>query len=713
MSRLFYCLKVLISFLKKHKFTLLVLLLYLGVTLYYLWPMPLHCSGGTISMGDANAGPIWRNSVSSGSPLWGFTDVSNYPDGEQLNVPINYSGILQYSWYWIFAKLAGPVCGYNLVNAIGFISSAFVMYLFIKRFMHSQWLGVLAGYLVSFSPYFQVKVGDHPSYGYQFLIIAFLWALIEFLGKFKFKSGLILSLITAACLYWDPYFSLYVLVIGGFLVMGWVVFELLNRKSSTAKYILLVTKKLGIVALSVAMLIMPLIYIRLHYSNEINNYLGESRNPILFDAQIFSNRPIEYLMPVETNPFLRPFLGKDYGAQVRHWSNPAEYTVGLSLVGVLVVITGLICMAWSQLTGLVVWPQQLYSAVEKPRRFFIALGTVLVGAYLLSMPPIYGPIKWPSFYLLQVFDMWRALSRLYVVINIVFVVFFMFSLLFLSSIIRTEKVKRISYALLVLFIFIEYQAYAVVNRPVFKYKFNYPIMKDLSQINELNEVAEYPLAEYPHPLQQIYLVNQFIHQKKILNSALPHNGEILRSSLADITDPQTLPALRTLGIDAIILHGDYLKQSIPSGLVEINYYHMPETPDGFDYYPIRLMKITPGKLTDRLVVIDQGVIDKSSETVLNPMNSQIEVKNISRLGIYGLDNGGMGSVVGGKACFSISYVGEDVGTVLFSDGDKPLGSAMLGIKPNHFSFNVSSGIIHINITGKGKIYIHDLGCASP
>ncbi|HEY7416726.1 MAG TPA: hypothetical protein VH593_16190, partial [Ktedonobacteraceae bacterium] len=87
---------------------ILLLFSYVFITAYYMTPQALHCQATVYGFGDNTAGPIWRYTVRPDNPLWGPESVTNYPYGEDLSSPVNYIAVLQYSLYWVFAKIAGP-----------------------------------------------------------------------------------------------------------------------------------------------------------------------------------------------------------------------------------------------------------------------------------------------------------------------------------------------------------------------------------------------------------------------------------------------------------------------------------------------------------------------------------------------------------------------------------------------------------------------------
>ena len=220
------------------------------------------------------------------NPLWGPENVTNYPYGENLSSPVNYISVLHYTLYWVLAKIAGPICGYNLMNFIGFVATAAAMYGFIYWLTHKKSIAWLAGFAVSFSPYFQNQVGSHPSYGYAAFLILALWLYLRLLRERQWRDALLLALVLAACVYWDPYFSLLLATILAPLVVVTVIYSYLQvrRQGRVSRH------PQGVVAASAALcacgrprfiLILPLIAIARLYAAQINAQVGGVRDPNL------------------------------------------------------------------------------------------------------------------------------------------------------------------------------------------------------------------------------------------------------------------------------------------------------------------------------------------------------------------------------------------------------------------------------------------------
>lgn len=607
-------------------FHIFAFLVFAGFVFYYMTPSVLSCGDTVFGFGDNTAGPIWRHTVSSASPLWGHEGVTNFPIGESLFSPVNFVGVLQYVWYWMLALLAGPICGYNLVNMIGFLSSAMLMYGFVYKLFKNKWIALLAGYAVTFSPYFQVKVGGHPSYGYQAILVGLIWAFVNILEKKRRKDSVIFGFILAACFYYDPYFSLMALTIVGPLILTWLLFNRkLLIKGLKQKIIPEQVKLLGISACVVVLGLLPLVGLKLAYGSQINNYVSSSRGNILYEARACSNMPHEYLNPFLLNPVLNKILGPDYKDSVSNFANHftcgiGEDSVGLSIALFTVTSLGLVILSWEAINR----RRLNYSTLSIKTHKILLWGVVgsCLTAILLALPPLkFHHIPSPAYVLLSITTTWRTLSRLYVVVNIALVILSAFVLAYFSIAWKKHtKLLAIAFAIISLGVFTEYQAFKPFegNRlGVFSYKTDSPpVYRWLEDQQDINAIAEYPLEKSgsESDASSYYLTMQTIHKKKLFNSALPNSPqEKIRNSLKDLSNPQTIQALRALGIDTVVVHGATIEsiQKIP--YLEIVYSQSPSEFNVSPFTPIvkkdtvvvaRISNETPKAAS--MIVLDNG-----------------------------------------------------------------------------------------------------------
>lgn len=527
----------------------------------------LDCSNTLNGRGDNTAGPVWRAANVGDTPIGGFSKVTNYPNGESLSSPVDAVVIGQSVILWTTAKIAGPVCGYNIANVLGYMSAALVMFGFIYSLTkRKRWIALIAGYAVAFTPYFQVKIGVHPSYGFQALLIGVVWAFFSLVTTRKKSRAFLLAILIAICFYFDPYFSLLALTIVIPLGLVWLFVGLIKpRKEKSLK--LLFIAELKLILLSVGLLILlllPLVYIMATQSSQINSAMVGSRGNIIEQAKTYSNMPNEYFLPFAGSPIFRVFgsLEKKIHDSLYIFSNGgiSEDTVGISLIMMFIVTLFLVIVIWEKIRHKRLGLNKLL----KYDAHIVLFGSLAVTftAVIMALPPVHIlGVPLPSLILVSITNTWRAISREYVVVNIAMTVLFIIALTYFNHALKLKRVtKVIIYTIIFLFILVQYQTYHPFQGfelSKFSYS-NSPVGYFwLKEQKNIKAIAEYPIEKASEASSHgYYLTMQLVHKKPILNSAITNSpGDSTTSSNKNLADPQTVPVLHSLGIDAIVVHG--------------------------------------------------------------------------------------------------------------------------------------------------------------
>lgn len=559
-----------LKFLRRNISLILVLLSYVFFTVFYMGPSTWDCKNTVYGFGDNTAGPIWRYELEPKQPMLGaYENSTNYPVGEDLYNPTSYSLVGQTMLIWASSRALGPVCGYNVVNMIGFIASAGVMYGFILAVSKKRWIAWLAGYAVSFSPYFQMKVGGHPGYGYQALLIGSAWALFNLFKNKRKKDAVIFAVVTAVTFYFDPYFSLLGASIIAPLILTWLGINYFSSRGSKLKKNSLV-KEVKLISLSLVMIaamLMPLVYIIFKNSNQINSSVAALRGNILFEAKSCSNLPHEYALPFVLHPVFERVFGKtDYINMIDSLHSGftcgiGEDTVGISIIVLTITGLGMIVFGWEQINR-----RKLKLKLGYDEKIFIVgiIGVAIV-AGLIALPPIkiLGVVPTPSYLLIEITTTWRTLTRMYVPVNFAVITLFSVILVFVADNFKKyRKTLKILFILIFFIIFVEYQAFKpfIGNKlSTFSYKTDVPEAYTwLRDQQDIKVIAEYPMEKTGGESNAMayYLSMQNVHKKKLFNGNDPLSyEENLRSSLKDVSDTQTLGVLSALGIDTVVIHG--------------------------------------------------------------------------------------------------------------------------------------------------------------
>jgi hypothetical protein len=549
---------------------LLVTLSYVFFTAFYMGPSVWDCNNTLYGFGDNTAGPVWRFGLEPDqAPLGSFQNITNYPVGENLYTPAVYSLSGQSYAIWASSKALGPICGYNAFNMAGFVVSALVMFGFILSISRNRWLAWIAGYAVSFSPYYQMKVGGHPGYGYQALLIAIAWAVFNLIKKQRKRDAGYLAAITAVCFYFDPYFSLLGLLVLVPLLITWLLVSLYRRRNNTLsnKKFIDQLKLFGLSAGVFFALILPLVGVTLKNLDQINSSVAAVRGNVLAEAKACSNLPHEYVLPYVLHPvFTRVFDEAEYVETIDYLHDNfscgiGEDTVGISLIILSVTFTGIGIFAWEKLNK-----RKLGIELGYDKTLVIA-GMMAIGlvAVAVALPPtkVLGFIPTPSYVLLEMTTTWRTLTRLYVLVNFATITLFTVVLMYATKHFKKHKNLLIVLSLFIaLGIGIEYQAFRPFTGnklSTFNYKTDVPeAYVWLSGQESIKVIAEYPLerAGGESNAMAYYLSMQIAHDKKLFNGNIPTTyEEDLRASLKDVSDPQTLAVLRGAGVDTVVVHG--------------------------------------------------------------------------------------------------------------------------------------------------------------
>jgi len=693
---------------------ILPLLFFAACALYYQGTL-LRCTDTLMSgPGDQTAGLIWLHTMSPGSPLWGFTHISNYPYGESLHQAAQWSGALLYLVYWLLANLAGAVCGYNLLNLLGFFSAAVIMYAFVKWLTKRPLIAVLAGYAVAFTPYFQFKTTGHPSYVFQGVLVAIIWLTLKLWRSPRLSLAIGLGATLAATLYIDPYFVLFAIVLMTALLGSLIGYDLWRRVRLGWGSRL---RALGLTIITALVLISPLIYVRIHDATAIDQFVGGSRNPVKFDAQIYSARPWEYFEPAGTNQLLLALLGSDYAKhRDHHISNPAEYTINLSLTLIALVIVTILILDRRALYRRRLWPANLSLRIEPGLLLTIAL-VLGVLAFVFSLPPtIHGNFKLPTYYLTSVISMWRVFARLYVLVNIALVLLASVALAALWVLLRRTW-QRVGLVLLVFVgVAVEYQVFPI-PRPVWSFRDNTPtVYYWLAQQSSIHAVAEYSLDEEATTgLPTLTRSYDTIDRKPMLNSALPASPQgPQRGSIRTLTDPQTVPALRALGIDTVITHGVSGQDPIPGlQLIRQELTTPPTTssffvPDG-TFFPINVYHVTPGPKLAYETTLETGFVPPKFDS---PIHYEYVGGNGATLDLRALP--GAPAAVTSQLCFSVAAFNLPT-DVMFSIAGREVWHGSLNrdtYQPVQLTAKVGEPVTLVTSRpGAATVKFTNLGCA--
>lgn len=501
---------------------------------------------------------LYRASPNS-SPLWGWTNWTNAPYGEDLSEPFNITGLTQYVPIWLMQKVAGPTCAFNIHASFGYIFTATVMFLFVLWLTDrkSYFIAWFAGYLIAFSPYLQVKTLIHVSYVYSGLLILLLWFALLFWRKPRMSLAIGVAVMGAVLFYHDPYF----IMLGIFLILAVIIGVAIYHRlyGEPNKKELRIRLKYLFFALPIFLiLVSPVVYVRVTQSKHIESVVSDSRgSDIMEEGRAYSARPWDFVLPAHTNPLL-PNVIKKFQDNHQHGSNYGESTLFLGFTSI--ALASVYVAYWfsrGRLRREMVYRKQQLATL-------VASMLVLIGG-LMSLPPSIhiGPIAlyFPSWLLLSLTTMWRVPARFFEILQIGLVILAVFGFLYIVQRYRERlsgKKLYIVYGLVLLFSIIEFATINPFHRTYWTQSMIPSVYSDVKNNKDVRTIAEYPMLDPPRNYVFIfYLSYQSYHQKPMINSAkVGSPTKKYRESIADLSDWQTPGVLKRLNVDRVLVHGD-------------------------------------------------------------------------------------------------------------------------------------------------------------
>lgn len=530
--------------------------IFLAACALHFWYVILHMDtalyGGP---GDHTAGIIWLYEQYPQNPWWHMTDAAGFPFPQNLWSPVYVVSQGFYILYWLFAKVfGGAVAGYNMiVFAFLGVSYAAVYLACLRVTKAGKVLSSLLSYGVVFSTFSLACIAvGHISY-----LLAPAWSVALILCTTRIYTqkntqwwiwATTIALLGGTWMF-DPYFILFAWVI--FITLTVVLVAYRRTQWRT------ILKRFALIGVLSCLLFAPVvIYGRIH-QGAITQSTSSIRNSIDADLIAYSARIEDYFLPAFTNPLL-PHNVAELKANSFH--NSLGFTLFIGIVPLLVFIAYTLARILGKIKT---------ESDEHEKLYLIICGAVVLVLFALSLPPhveILGhTVLLPSGIMEQFVSMWRVVARAYI--------FLMPPLMlivgiFTSRILKAYKLQQGAmvgvYILIGLLTTLSFLGRNPFDQATFwNIKASLPVTYEkIAKDSSIKVVAEYPLREQPHYRGSLYFTAQLYHHKKLFNSYQATTNEgLLRESLMDLNNPQTIPTLRYLGVDTLQV---WRNNSLPS-----------------------------------------------------------------------------------------------------------------------------------------------------
>ena len=344
----------------------------------------------------------------------------------------------------------------------------------------------------------------------------------------------------------------------------------------------------------------------------------------------------------------------------RNWCGYGESRVSISLTMLAILCLAAVVILWEKLNR----RRQNLSKFLPYNTKLILVSIVGIGilAFLLGLPPYINGVITPTGVLLKVTEMWRIFAREYLLVNVALVIAFAITLKYfaINQVFKKKKIsKAIIFAVLFLGIFSEYQINDPFSPPTFSYSRDIPqVYHQIRDDKDIKVLAEYPIdrmgVEFDSTVY--YLTMQAVHGKKILNSAaIKDSNEKLHVALKDLSDPQTIPALRYLGINYVVIHGEKIadiKSKIKSieiiGHSEPVVYALTMVRSDEDR-DIVLVRLLDGPKVPSILTLENGFV-VNLDIMRSPIGMEYEAVQDTKLKVTSLDDRQTDST---KQCFDV------------------------------------------------------------
>ncbi len=518
---------------------LLAVVVFFSISLFYMGPSITSCSTTTVAFNsDSTGGLAWFQWASGNHLTWGHTNKSNYPLGESINRPQFIASQAFDVPYRVLSTLSTPICGLNLMLLLGYMSTALLMFGFIKWLFKRVAIAYFAGYAAAFVPFHQFKAQSHVVYASSAVFIAVIWAYLWFLQKPSYKRAGATAAVSAIGFYTDGYFVLFTALLLGCLLFFSLAPKLL---SNFKKFIKSQGRLVVWLAGLLLVLTLPVLYTEVKHGGQITGSLAAARSPIRIEQKIYGIRLVEFFLPSYNNPLL-PSSYANWRIQNQHGSNPSEDTlfIGFTIAALAIVGVG---AGLSKKTKYLMLKENL----SYRRLVMISSGTILT-LILFSLPYKYSLAR----VLVKLTDNWRVLSRFFLVIDPLLII-----LAAAGIYVLVKKWPRYLYigfiGLLSALLFCEYLTSPL--RPHGDlYKDSPQIYQTIAHDKSVKVIAEYPMIDLAtEPMTFTYAQ---VHGKDLINA---NDSNITRdnfhAAIAGLHDKQTIGTLKARGVDLITTLG--------------------------------------------------------------------------------------------------------------------------------------------------------------
>lgn len=513
-------------------------------------------------------GPIYRTDNRAAiRDFWfakyAFLNNLDFNNNDFVNFPFGTT-IKEYSLlpFWLAPRcflsvLTNEIFSYNFLILGSFILSFLGMYLLSLYLTKNHFCAFIAGLIFSLCPYHFNKAWEHYSLTFIDFFPFSLLYLLKVKNNPNTRNFLLCAIFLVLVAISDLSYG-YMIFIG---VITYFFYNILYaiRKKEPFKQTLLFARNLIFVGIIALIIISPAIFPvikQMFFSSKAESITQEVFIRPFKYLFTQSSRPLSYLMPAASHPIFGGFTKSMFGSFL-YGRSAIEHTLYLGWLPILLAY-----FAFRKRKNKLI---DLDSKQDFAMGFFSFL---LLVSFLFSCPPYINlgifKIYLPSFFMYKVIPMFRAYARFGILVMLSVSVLAAFGINFILNSI-SSKAKRVAlvsiFALVILFEF--------VNIPPFRTtdfeKNTKEVYHWLAKQKDNFAIVEYPLGEGGSGESYFnldYLLPQMVHQKKLINGAVPGtDAHKIKNKIRKITNLKTPEILKWLGAKYVIIHLNAYKGS--------------------------------------------------------------------------------------------------------------------------------------------------------
>jgi hypothetical protein len=688
------------------------------LSLVYLGRAATSCSSTVLGAGanDGTMGGVWMSwawHTTGGGPFHTTQLLTGGGLGDRLWQPVNIVSVGWSVLMWSATAVLGPVCGYNAMFVVGWVTAGLGMWALVRHVSPSRLVAAAAAVVYAFTSFTQMKAQAGHVGGLMIgLFPLLLLALLRLWEHPTARRAVVVGVCWGALAYVDGYYLGFgPVLVGGFVAAVLVSAWRLDRRRAWAWARPRLLASIG--AAVVAMVVMvPFALTVLTNRDQI----GRQRDAD--EAMIYAARISEYLLPPATSP-LMPSGYRSWRVQNSHGSNEGETALYLGWVVLAGATTALVVERRRRRPGDGPSPDSLDAPMRPAlgeRRFAVAgaFGVALAGV-LFSLPPrmhVLGvDVPLPSLFLRIPLPELRALSRLFVVVETGVV---LIAALGLEAVLRAlvgrhrGPAVRVAASVAVCGLCL---TEALTSWPGDATTWSYHrIPASFTAIGDdpsVDMFASYPMSSRsPDEAASLVTYQPWIGVPMVnamFDTAAADDASDVVRGLSRLQDPQTIPALRYLGVDVVLISGPERQALAPAeaealGLEFVQRFTCgADAPTDRDCRDGSLYRLSDGPPAPAMLALGSGwgvYQSWSSSTLMSPVAQLTPVAAASDAGEVTVSFL-IGAVVG-------AYELEVV------DGDEVRASVAVTPAPTTVTFRAAVGrTLELRLTGADGVPVDD------